>query len=538
MRLVAGLSIVLAAFGANTRVLASQPPPSKLDAALQAPPPGLVRVIVRTNPSQSAKVADNLRKQGRPVLKQYTVIDAVTTEVTAGDLVALQNDPAVAGISIDAAVASTAAPGPSSTLSTSTLLSTLNLPPAASGKGVGVAVLDSGLYLNGDFAGVSFYDFTSSVPSAPYDDFGHGTHVSGLIAGKGVLSQGVYAGVAPRARLIELKVLDAQGQSLTSTVISAIEFAIANKTTLGVDVINLSLGHPIFESLQTDPLVLAVEAAARAGIVVVVAAGNVGLSTTTGLPGYGGILSPANAPSAITVGALDTRNTTTRSDDVVAPYSSRGPTWYDGQAKPDLVAPGQTLISDAAIGSTLFTALPSAQVLGTGRLVRYMRLSGTSMAAAVTSGVAALVIEASRNASGVSPSPATVKAILAYTALPLSGVDQLTQGHGALNASGAVALAGAVGAASWPATNFDGLISPPTTTIGSETWTWAQQAEWSDTVVWGTTDGSSVPAWAQTVVWGSVAFEGDTVVWGTFDGDTVVWGTNDTVVWGTTNGVN
>jgi len=541
MRFIAGLSIALAAFGVNARVLASQPSQSKLDAALQALPPGLIHVIVRTNPGQAAKVADNLRKQGRQVFKQYAVIDAVSTDVSADDLAVLENDPAVAGISIDAVIAGTSAPvsSVSSTPNVNTLLSTLSLPLAtASGKGVGIAVIDSGLALSGDFAGVSFYDFTNSVPTAPYDDFGHGTHVSGLIAGKGVLSQGAYAGVAPRARLIELKVLDAQGRSLTSTVINAIEFAIANKSALGIDVINLSLGHPIFESLQTDPLVQAVEAATRAGIVVVVAAGNVGRSPTTGAPGYGGILSPANAPSAITVGALDTENTTTRSDDVVASYSSRGPTWYDGLPKPDLVAPGQSLISDAAIGSALFTVLPNAQIAGNGGLARYLCLSGTSMAAAVTSGVAALVIDASRSASGVSPSPATVKAILAYTALPLSGVDPLTQGHGALNASGAVALATAVGGAGWPATSLDGLVSPPSTTIGTETWTWAQAAEWNDTVVWGTTDGSGVPAWAQTVVWGTVDFEGDTVVWGTFDADTVVWGTYDTVVWGTTNGVN
>src|SRR5215831_5654451 len=409
MRFIAGLSIALAAFGVNARVLASQPSQSKLDAALQAPPPGLIHVIVRTNPGQAAKVADNLRKQGRQVFKQYAVIDAVSTDVSADDLAVLENDPAVAGISIDAVIAGTSAPvsSVSSTPNVNTLLSTLSLPLAtASGKGVGIAVIDSGLALSGDFAGVSFYDFTNSVPTAPYDDFGHGTHVSGLIAGKGVLSQGVYAGVAPRARLIELKVLDAQGRSLTSTVINAIEFAIANKSALGIDVINLSLGHPIFESLQTDPLVQAVEAATRAGIVVVVAAGNVGRSPTTGAPGYGGILSPANAPSAITVGALDTENTTTRSDDVVASYSSRGPTWYDGLPKPDLVAPGQSLISDAAIGSALFTVLPNAQIAGNGGLARYLCLSGTSMAAAVTSGVAALVIDASRSASGVSPSPA------------------------------------------------------------------------------------------------------------------------------------
>ena len=546
MRLISGPAIALAALGVSARVLASPASP-KLDAALQTSPPGTVRVIVRTAPGQATKVSDGLRNRGRAVFKQYTLIDAVATQATADDLAALQADPAVVGISIDAVVAGTAVTAPTS--DASTLLSTLRLPlQSVSGKGVGIAVVDSGITLNGDFSNVSFYDFTSGVPSAPYDDFGHGTHVSGLIAGKGSLSQGTYTGIAPRAKLIEFKTLDVQGCALTSTVIAAIEFAVANKNALGIDIINLSLGHPIFESVQTDPLVLAVEAATRAGIVVVVAAGNVGRSRTTGAPGYAGILSPANAPSAITVGALDTKNTTARSDDAVAAYSSRGPTWYDALAKPDLVAPGQSLIADAAIGSTLYAALPNAQISGNGGIARYMRLNGTSMAAAVTSGVAALVIEASRNAYGVTPTPAAVKSILMYTALPLGGVDALTQGHGALNASGAVALTIAAGAAGWPAAGFDGLVTPPTTTIGGETWRWSQAAESSDTVVWGTADGATLPVWAQTVVWGTVSFDGDTVVWGTYDSDTVVWGTNDsdtvvwgtndTVVWGSTNGVN
>jgi serine protease AprX len=514
MKVFSGLAIMVAALGVNARVLASPASP-KLDAALQASPSGTARVIVRVVPGQAANVADGLRKRGRAVFKQYTLINAVAAEATADDLAALQADPAVAGVSIDAMVGGTA--NTSQTQDASALLSTLRLPlQSVTGKGVGIAVVDSGLAVNGDFSAVSFYDFTSSVPGAPYDDYGHGTHVSGLINGKGSMSQGAYTGIAPRAKLIEFKVLDAQGHALTSTVIAALEFAVANKDALGID--------------------------------VVVAAGNVGRNVTTGAPGYAGILSPGNAPSAITVGALDTKNTTSRSDDVVAPYSSRGPTWYDALPKPDLVAPGQSLIADAAIGSTLFAALPNAQVAGTGGVARYMRLSGTSMAAAVTSGVAALVIEASRDAFGVTPTPAAVKAILMYTALPLGGVDALTQGHGALNASGAVALTLAAGAAGWPAAGFDGLVTPPTTTIGSETWTWSQAAESGDTVVWGTTDGATEPAWAQTVVWGTVSFEGDTVVWGTYDSDTVVWGTydldtvvwgtNDTVVWGTTNGVN
>ena len=97
--------------------------------------------------------------------------------------------------------------------------------------------------------------------------------------------------------------------------------------------INLSLGHPVFESAATDPLAQAVEAAVRAGIVVVTSAGNYGLNPTTGEVGYAGVTSPGIAPSAITVGAADTAGTIRHGDDTIAPYSSRGPTWYDGRSQ-------------------------------------------------------------------------------------------------------------------------------------------------------------------------------------------------------------
>ena len=160
---------------------------------------------------------------------------------------------------------------------------------SSGGGTVGVAVIDSGIEAGTDFDDriTAFYDFTQGDirAVAPIDPYGHGTHVAGLIASE-------FIGVATNARLIGLRVLDDKGQGATANVVRAIEFAIANKDLLGIHVLNLSLGHPIYEPAATDPLVQAVEHAARAGIVVVASAGNFGLNRKTGLPGYGGIASP------------------------------------------------------------------------------------------------------------------------------------------------------------------------------------------------------------------------------------------------------
>src|SRR5262249_31732585 len=146
----------------------------------------------------------------------------------------------------------------------------------------------------------------------------------------------------------------------------------------GISVINLSLGHPITEPSATDPLVLAVEKLVAKGIVVVVAAGNWGRNPTTGQPAHAGSPSPGNAASVITVGAIDTNQTITRSDDVVSVYSSRGPTWYDGRVKPDVVAPGHNQVSTAALGSSLYTRFPELRVADATGALKYLRLSGTS----------------------------------------------------------------------------------------------------------------------------------------------------------------
>ena len=230
---------------------------------------------------------------------------------------------------------------------------------AYEGDKIVVAVIDSGIQPSKDLESsriLAFYDLTltGTVRATPaFDDYGHGTHVAGLIGGSGNLSSDHFEGAASKAKFVGYKVLDATGAGFTSHVIAALDHAVANKSKFKTRVVNLSLGHVIMESAATDPLVQAVERAVRAGLIVVVSAGNRGINPATGLPGYGGITSPGNAPSAITVGAIDINNSTPRADDFVQAYSSRGPTWIDAAAKPDLVAPGHRLVASAATTSAL-----------------------------------------------------------------------------------------------------------------------------------------------------------------------------------------
>ncbi len=190
--------------------------------------------------------------------------------------------------------------------------------------------------------------------------------------------------------------LDENGQGETSEVIQAIEFATAQKNALGIHVINLSLGHPIYEPAASDPLVRAVERAVAAGIVVVTSAGNFGYNSVVGSTGYAGITSPGNAPSAITVGALRAAGTVSRADDDVAPYSSRGPSWYDGFAKPDLLAPGHGIVSNSVSSGGLYETYPSVRAGAA-----HMRLNGTSMATATATGVVALMLEGPSSGASV-----------------------------------------------------------------------------------------------------------------------------------------
>src|SRR5437867_2058795 len=234
--------------------------------------------------------------------------------------------------------------------------------PGFTGNGVTVAVIDSG---DDDSADLNpAYLARVYIASGEHKDkYGHGTHIAGIIAGRGVSSgtgkgfSDQYKGIAPGAKLISLKALDRWGSGWTSDVLAALDWCLKNKNQYNIRVINLSLGHPVLESYKTDPLCRMAEACVRAGIVVVAAAGNYG-KDESGNAIYGGVTSPANDPAVITVGAVNTYQTAARSDDSVASYSSRGPTAIDGRIKPDLVAPGNKVVSDADNTTLLYKNNP------------------------------------------------------------------------------------------------------------------------------------------------------------------------------------
>ena len=188
--------------------------------------------------------------------------------------------------------------------------------PGVAGRGIGIAVIDSGVAARHEALSgrvVASVDFVQ--PNGRGDDaYGHGTHVAGIVAGEVVRGAGRFSGVAPGAHLVSLKVLREDGSGETSTVIAAIDWAIANREAYGLRMMNLSLGKAVLESWQDDPLVQAVERAVAAGLVVVTSAGNWG-TLPDGTRVRDGVTSPGNAPSAITVGALDTMGTPERSDD-------------------------------------------------------------------------------------------------------------------------------------------------------------------------------------------------------------------------------
>lgn len=301
----------------------------------------------------------------------------------------------------------------------------------ASGRGVGVAVVDTGIagdlpdFYTGGQSRVIASAVTNPCAKNATDNVGHGTHVAGLIAGNSLNYPGLkkltgrYMGVAPRANLVSVKVSDDDGDTTVLDVINGLQFVVDNKDALGIRVVNLSLSSTVAESYRTDPLDAAVEAAWFSGIVVVAAAGNDG--DAPGAVSY----APGNDPFVITAGALDDRGSTRLDDDVLAPWSSRGMT-QDGIQKPEVLAPGNRLVAALAPKSD-FERLCRRCVVGRN----YFRLSGTSMSSAVVSGVAALVIQAN---PGMTPNQ--VKGAILSTRRQVPGVGEAIDANAALDGTG------------------------------------------------------------------------------------------------------
>ena len=267
------------------------------------------------------------------------------------------------------------------------------------GDGIGVAVIDSGIYPHPDVEGAidSIVDFTNGQMT-PRDLQGHGTHVSGIILGRGRVNP-AFTGIAPGARLISLRVFGTDNVTTLGRLIEALSWVHANATRFNIRVVNMSLGAPPVESFDMDPLCQAAKILWEKGILLVVAAGN------EGSQGSSSVRTPGSCPYVVTVGAIDDRRTISRTDDTFAPFSSQGPT-PDGLTKPDVVAPGVDIISLRAIGSTLDRQLPQNRV---GEY--YFRLSGTSMATPMVSGLAAILLQKRPDLS-----PDEVKAALTSTA--------------------------------------------------------------------------------------------------------------------------
>jgi serine protease AprX len=295
------------------------------------------------------------------------------------------------------------------------------------GQGVDVAVIDSGvvpvdgLTAPGKVVLGPDLSYESQNPATAHlDTYGHGTHVAGLIAGRDGAATAPYTdpshftGIAPDARIVSVKVADAHGSADVSQVIAAIDWVAQhrNDAPLHIRVLNLAFGTDSTQPWRYDPLAYAAEAAWRLGIVVVVSGGNGGASSDS-------LADPAYDPNLLAVGAADTRGSLGVADDTVANFSSTGRSRH-----PDLVAPGVHMVSLRDPGSYVDQTFGSTGQVGD----RFFRGSGTSQAAAVVSGAAALLLSQRPWLT-----PDQVKQVLVDSAQSLHGQPATRQGAGELD---------------------------------------------------------------------------------------------------------
>jgi len=298
---------------------------------------GQVDVIVQFSQAPSEDYHQKVFRRGGTLKRSFERFKGGAYTMPASALEDLAADPDVVYISPDRPLR-----GASSSTTASAITTVNDYHPAAidapgvwsegwNGSGIGVAVIDSGITSNLDLNLLKIaynQDFTGASLGSASDQYGHGTHVTGILAGNGFSSTGLlnyytFRGVAENVNLINLRVLDQNGAGTDSEVIAAIDEAVTLKSKYNIRVINLSLGRPVWESYKQDPLCQAVEQAWKAGIVVVVAAGNYGRDDNAGTNGYGTITAPGNDPYVITVGAMNTLGSLARTSAVPASHQTR-----------------------------------------------------------------------------------------------------------------------------------------------------------------------------------------------------------------------
>jgi len=372
---------------------------------------GLAPVIIEGKSAQElASQRVNILSHGGKITAELPIIGGFAAEISPADVAAIARKGSIAVIPDGKMEAYLDVASP--TIGANSV-NTMGY----TGKGITVAVLDTGISphrdLNDPETGnsriIGFKDFINSK-TEPYDDNGHGTHCAGDVASNGETSGGLNVAPAPDASLVGVKVLSGSGSGSFSGIIEGLQWVLENKDKFNppIKVISMSLGAKATMASDDDPVCQAVEAAKKAGIAVLIAAGNSGPTSKT-------IGSPGIEPSIITIGAFDDRGTVDRADDKLAYFSSKGPT-IDGEIKPDLVSPGYNIKSLKPGGG-------------------YVSLSGTSMATPIAAGVVAAMLEANPKLT-----PDEVKDILMKTAED-RGLDPNSQGAGYIDSEKALEIA-------------------------------------------------------------------------------------------------
>ncbi len=426
----------------------------------------LVSVIVRAQPTDIAAADQEITSLGGHIQQHISLINAIVADVPAGAVPELETNPAVAQVTLNAPVQlqgdgwGTQSNAYNAATDVNSMYNIEQMDGAHAywnagftGQGVGVALIDSGvtpvdgLSTPGKVVNGPDLSFESQVPSLEYlDTFGHGTHMAGIIAGRDNAVTSVsssdsthFLGMAPDAQIVSVKVADALGQTDVSQVLAAIDWVVQHQHDNGMNirVLNLSYGTDSNQSYVLDPVAYAAEQAWLHGIVVVVAAGNQGNWSN-------GLDDPAIDPYVIAVGASNTENTMNVRYHRPASFTSEG----DGTRNPDLSAPGTHIVSLRDPGSFVDDTYGSTATVGN----RFFLGSGTSQAAAVVSGAAALLLSQRPNLT-----PDQVKALLDTNTHQMYGPTDL-KGSGELNLAGVLNAPTPSAAQTWPTSNGTGSL--------------------------------------------------------------------------------